>query len=266
MAEQENNQEVTTPEVTTSTTESNERQYTEIEQRAMEQGWVPEDQYQGTGKWRDAEEFLDRGELFTKIDESTRRAKNAEKTVEELRKHLNTVRETEFKKALAQLKAEKAAAVAEGDGAKVVEIDEEIAEAREQYKEAEKAATTNLVDDTPHPQFVAWANRNSWYKSDKAMQIYANTVGQEMVAAGETNPARVLEEIERRVKKEFAHKFVNPNRGKPGAVETGNGKGSVRKDNFQLSEDETKAMKRFVRAGILTEEQYIADIKASRGE
>jgi hypothetical protein len=50
-------------------------EYSDTEKKAMAQGWVPEDQYEGTGKWRSAEEFLDRGELFAKIDEQNRATK-----------------------------------------------------------------------------------------------------------------------------------------------------------------------------------------------
>ena len=68
------------------------------------------------------------------------------------------------------------------------------------------------------------------------------------------------------MKEEFSHKFQNPNRAKPAAVESGSAKGSgQKKDNFQLTDEETRVMNRFVKAGVMTKDEYIAEIKASRG-
>lgn len=239
-------------------------EYTEVEQRAMAQGWVPQDQYEGTQKWRDAEEFLDRGELFAKIDENGRRAKNAERMAEDLKKHLETVRKTEYNKALAALKAEKIAALEESNAAKVVEIDEQIAETKESFRT--EAVSQNQVQNDPNPAFMIWVNRNQWYQNDTAMRLYADETGRKLAAAGETHPSKILEEVERQVKKEFSHKFNNPNRSKAGTVEGGTSKGSTSKEQFQMSDDERRAMKRFVAAGVLTEAEYIKDLKEARGD
>lgn len=242
-----------------------EREYSDVEQKALTQGWVPEDQYEGTGKWRDAEEFLDRGELFQKIDEQNRRIKSAEQTAQALKKHLEQVRKNEYQRALNSLKADKKTALTEGDADKVIEIDEAIANTRAKAAQEEVQAQQANTETVPNPQFLVWVNKNSWYSTDKAMKVYADSVGDELVYGGMNNPAEVLAEVERRVKKEFAHKFNNPNRTKPGTVEGGSNKGTQSKDTFQLNDDERRVMNKFIKAGLMTEKEYIADLKAERG-
>lgn len=241
-------------------------EFSDAEKRALAQGWVPKDQYQGTGKWRDADEFLDRGELFSKIDEQNRRLRSQEMTLTQLKQHYKAVRETEYKRAIQSLRNEKAEAVASGDGARVVEIDDQIDATKAEQARIEAVALAQPVEPSqPHPAFLAWRNRNNWYDNNKAMRIFADNVGQEMAQAGETNPAKILEEVERQTKKEFSHKFTNPNRDKAAPVEGAGGKGSRQGGGaFELTDDERRVMKRFVDAKVLTEKEYIDDIKASR--
>lgn len=243
-------------------------EYSEAEERALSQGWVPKDQFTGNGKWRDAEEFLDRGELFGKIDDLNRRNKNLDTTVKQLSEHYQKVQKTEYDKAIATLRAEKKAALDDGDSSRVVEIDDEIADKREEARTAaDKPVVQPPVDEPPNPQLVAWANRNKWYADNRAMKVYADDVAAEMVyRTGEKNPTKILEEVERRVKKEFPEKFNNPNRDKPGSVEGGTSKGRTNTESFQLSAEETMAMNRFVKVGALTKEQYIKDIKEQRAK
>ena len=264
MAEENTEVNTSNTEVTESTnTQAQAPQYTEAEQRALAQGWVPQDQYQGNGKWRPAEEFLDRGELFAKIDEQNRRLKATESTQVELKRHLERVRKTEYQRALDTLRAEKKSALVDGDAEAVVQIDDRIAELREEQKQAEQQPIVQ-VQEGPNPAFVVWLNRNQWYTQDRAMKVYADNIAEELAIKG-LSPVQLLVEVEKHTRKEFAHKFQNPNRSKPGSVEVGGSKGATKNDNFELSDAEKQVMNKFVRAGVMTKEEYIADIKAERG-
>lgn len=271
MAENQNtevNQEGSEGTEVSSSTESSstEREYSDVERRAMEQGWQPEDQYTGNGKWRSAEEFLDRGELFSKIDELNRRDKVNQATLNEMKRHLKRVRETEYNRALETLKARKEQALEDGDHRRVVEIDDQIANTKNQAgRELAAMDQPVQVPDAPSPQFVAWVNRNNWYQNDRVMRAAADAIGEELVTSGERNPTRIFEEVEKRIKKEFPQKFNNPNRQKPGAVESGTRGNSGSGKGFQLTAEETQVMNKFVKAGLMTKDEYIADIKAQRG-
>jgi hypothetical protein len=253
---------------TQGTQSSNEPQYTDTERQAMAQGWVPKDQFTGTGKWRDAEEFLDRGQLFAKIDEQSREIKATKNVLEEFKKHHRKVAEVEYQRALAQLRQEKKTALLDGDVDRVLAIDDQIdatkTEQTATIQQIERMQTTS-VQDVPNPAFVAWVNRNQWYQNEKAMKAYADTLGAELAQQGMRNPTEILEEVERRTKKEFAHKFNNPNRSKPGAVDSGGTRtGGARADSFTLTAEETQVMNKLVRHGVMTKEEYIAEAKASR--
>jgi hypothetical protein len=247
----------------------NEGNYTEVEQRAMEQGWVPKDQWDGHGKWRSAEEFLDRGELFAKIDEVKRHNKQMEGTVHALKKHLDMVRRTEYNRALATLRAEKKNALAEGDADAVVEIEDRIDQLKASTVQAEMEAQRQaqaMQQPDYDPVVQVWINKNPWYQNDPAMKIYADQIGHQLAASGTMDARQVLLEVERRTKKEFAHKFQNPNRAKAGMVESGGNKGKSKADDFQLTAEETLVMNKFVKAKVMTKEEYIKEIKAARGK
>lgn len=236
-------------------------EFTETENRAREQGWVPKDEWTGEGKWRDAEAFLDRGELFGKIDAQNREIKSTRQALQALQQHYAKVSETEYKRALETLKKEKKEALLENDADGVLEADEKIAALREGVRQApvQQAAPAG-----PHPEFVTWLTKNPWYQSNTVMAAAADQLGRELAAQGKS-PAEVLRDVEREIRKEFAHKFTNPARDKPGAVEGGGSTGSGGKgERVQLSEVEEQVMKKLVGNGVLTKEQYLADIRKQR--
>lgn len=240
---------------------------TPIEEQAHAQGWVPKDEWEGDPEqWRPAKEFLDRGELFKKIDEQNRTIKEFKRTMDEFAQHHKKVRETEYKRALEDLKAEKKKALIDGDADAVVDIDDKIALVREAQLEPAPQQRHSEPDPQNNIIFTAWKNRNGWYESNKAMRAYADRVGNDLGAQGGISPADLLAKVEAEVKKEFADRFKNPNRDKPGNVEGSTNRGGKSKDSFTLTEEQRRVMNRFVKAGALTEEAYIAELKRTQGE
>ena len=76
------------------------------EQQAREQGWRPKEEYEGDPeKWRPAKEFVERGELFGKIDHMGKELKETRKALKMLQEHHSKVKETEYNNALKELKA-----------------------------------------------------------------------------------------------------------------------------------------------------------------
>jgi hypothetical protein len=239
---------------------------TEIEQRASAQGWVPKDEWDGDPEqWRPAKEFLDRGELFKKIEDQNRTIKEFKKTLEQFAKHHADVRKVEFQRALDTLKAQKKEALVEGDADAVVDIDEKISAVKEASKAAEQPIQVPQAPEL-NPVFVAWVEKNNWYENNAAMRAYADRLGNELGAKGQMSPTDLLAHIEREVKKEFAHKFNNPNRERAGAVEGSTNVRGKAKDSFTLSDDERRVMQRFIKTVPgMTEEKYVADLKKIKG-
>lgn len=245
--------------------EQQEKEPTAVEQKAMEQGWVPQEQWEGDpDQWRPAKEFLDRGELFKKIDDQSRTIKEVRKALDEMRKHNARIAEVEYKRALDTLKQQKKDALLEGDADAVIDIDEKIDLVKDAQKEAQATPQSNSDVESFHPAFNAWKERNSWYENNRAMRAFADRIGAEAAASGKS-VTDVLSEVEREVKKEFAEKFVNPNRAKAPGVEGSTNKGGGKKDTFELTPLERQVMHRLVKAGALTEEKYIEDLKKTRG-
>ena len=240
-------------------------EHTPTELKAMESGWVPKQEYSGEEhKWVDAGEFLRRGELFKKIEDQSKQLKDVRNALNEMKKLHGQVREVEYKRALDALKAQKKAALEEGDADAVIAADERIDLVKEQQKQlqSEPAAVTEQ-SGAEHPEFVAWTEQNSWYKTSSPMKAFADALGADLAAAG-NSPSEVLRKVAAEVRKEFPNKFRNPNQDKPGAVESGKG-GRSNTSSFSLSDDERRVMNTFVRQGVMTEKQYIEELKKVRG-
>lgn len=237
----------------------------EVEARAS--GWVPKEEYNGDeNKWVDADEFVRRGPLFKKIDVQNRELKEVKKALDQLKVHHANVKEAAYKEALATLKAQKRDAFVEGDADKIIEIDDKIAETKEEmrrYEQTRAAEVKQAVQEEVHPEFAAWTSRNTWYESSKPMRAFADALGIELRATG-LSPSEVLKRVEAQVKEEFPQKFRNANRDKPGAVE-GTGKGGGKGGSeYQLTSFEREIMERFVRQNVMTKEQYIAELKKQK--
>lgn len=239
---------------------------TEIEQRANQQGWVPQDEWEGDpDQWRPAKEFLDRGELFKKIDEQNRTIKEFKKALEEFGKHHSKVQKVEYERAKADLLKSKKEALEEGDADAVIDIDEKLALVRDAAKNI-PANSVNIPDPAEqNVVFQSWVGRNSWYENNMAMRAYADRVGNDLGAKGGMSPTDLLAAVEKEVKKEFAHKFQNPNRDKAGNVEGSSNRAGGKKDTYVPTAQEERIIAKVVASGAITREKYIEELKKVNG-
>lgn len=253
-----------TPEGNTPAPEDNTPQLTAAEEKAMEQGWVPQDQWEGDPEqWRPAKEFLDRGELFKKIEDQNRTIKEFKRALEDLKGHHAKTRETEYARALVALKEQKQLAIEEGDGAAVIKLDDQIDLVKDEQQRLKAQNNQPTVDDV-NPEFAEWVDKNKWYETNEPMKAYADALGRSLAVKG-LSPSAVLLEVEKQVKLEFPNKFTNPNRNKPGAVEGSSNKGGKGNDSFSLTDEERRVMQRFVRTGVMTEKDYMAELRKIKG-
>jgi hypothetical protein len=253
----------TTPEVKE---EVKAPEYTALEQRAMEQGWRPKDEFNGDEEtFVDAKEFLGRQPLFDKIETSQKEVKQLRKALENFKNHYTKVKETEYNRALAALKSERKSALENGDGDRFELIDAEIKNVEQQVQEVKQAHEAPLVQDTPQEpiEFVHWKNRNGWYDKMQYMRVYADELGTTLHQQG-VKPAEVLKQVEVAVRKKFPDEFVNPRKASAPAVEEGRGSSTASRGNSfkdKLPADARSIMNSLVRSGTMTEEEYIADFK-----
>lgn len=239
---------------------------TPVEQEASAQGWVPKELFTGDEhKWVEAGEFLRRGELFKKIEEVSKTAKHAKQTLEEFKAHYAKVRETEYQNALKTLRADRKNAMAEGDFERVEAIED-----RMEVVKSEAETVKQEIHSSPqteiHPEVAHWVEANPWYNSDSTMRAFADAVAMNLNKEGKTGSA-LLRGIDEKVREAFPAKFKNPNRERPGAVESSATKAKTVSptDSFELTAQEKRIMETFVRDGVMTKEEYIADLKKVKG-
>ena len=234
------------------------------EQQAREQGWKPKEEYEGDpDKWRPAKEFVERGELFGKIDSMGKELKETRKALKLLQEHHSKVKETEYNNALKELKALQKKHLEEGNSDGYLETTELLTDLKAEQKAREVAAQVN--PQQPDPRFVSWTQQNQWYVKDQEMRDFADTVGMGYAQRNPgIDPEEVLEFVEKQVKSRFRDKFQNPNRNKPSSVE-GASTPAANKSSFEMSDEERKVMNTFVRNGIMSKDEYIAELKKMKG-
>lgn len=242
-----------------------------IEKRALEMGWRPKEEFDGDEEdFIDATEFVRRKPLFEKIDSVGKELRETRKALKALQEHHARVKEAEFKHALEQLRKEKKDALENGDADRLIEIDEQIADAKVRQVQEEKELRQEAA--APHPNFISWVQKNTWYKEDAELKVLADQVGAAYAVANpDVAPDKVLDYVEKRIKRLYPDKFRNPNKDRPTAVEVRTSTPAIKSkedddSNYPLTDDERKVMMSFVRQGIMTKSDYIKDLKRVKGE
>lgn len=240
-----------------------------VEDHAREGGWMPREDWVEQGKdptqWRSAELFIELGPLYERIDSLKRENKENKKVLNEFKQFHEKVRETEYKRALEQLKVKKVEALQEGDANSVVDIDEKIAKVTAE-EAAAKVKEVQVQSQEIHPDFANWVTKNTWYGSDVEMREFADSIGQAYAKSGRTtDPLDVLKYVEKKVRQTYPDKFRNPNKDKVSNVEGGDAPTKKTKViDIEMNEEEERAMKKFVKSGLMTEAKYKEQLKQVR--
>jgi len=237
-----------------------------FEAKAREMGWRPKEDFVGDeADFIDAKEYVRRKPLFDKIEYQSKQLKDLRRSVDEFKQHFNKVRETEYKRALDALKAERSTAVREGDGEKFEAIDTQIKAVEAEVQEIrESHATAPQQTGEDAQEFQTWKRANGWYQKDSEMTEFADALGVSLHRKG-LSPNEVLQQVEARVKKAFPEKFTNPNKTKAPDVESSKGgKNTASIGDIELTATERKIMLDFERQGIMSRKEYIDSLKTVR--
>lgn len=244
-----------------------EKEYSEVEKKAMERGWNPD--YDGPeDEFVDAKEFLGRQPLYDAIHESNRRVKKLEEQLTTLKDWHDKTEKTAYEKALKELKQAKNDAIKAEDALAAIQIDERI---RETEKQAPKPVDTG-ADKTAHNKevFDKFLTENPWYNEDVQLKRYATGVG---FSIEQEHPdwdiADILKEVTKEVKERFPDKFSRRSTTKVVKTNSTTTSGAPKKDGLMkyedLDENGKKIYNKLVKTGVLTHEQYMKDYKAHRG-
>ena len=240
-------------------------QLSDVEQQALEQGWRPQEEWEGDpDKWRPAKEFVERGELFGKIDHMGRELKETKKALRMLQDHHTKVKETEFQRAVQELKALQKQHLESGDSDGYLETTELLTDLKAEQKARQVMEQT--APKGPDPRFLSWVDTNKWYAQDPEMREFADGIGLKHARDNpDKDPSEVLTYVVAQVKRAFPDSFKNQNRERPSPVEGSTTRRAVKSDSFALTDDEKRVMNTFVRQGVMTKDEYISEIKRMRG-
>lgn len=196
-------------------------------------GWRPKDEFHGPeDKWRTAEDFLEEGKRingFLRKDLDKLRAQLAEKdsriaeiqqTVAEFARFHEETEARSYQRALKELKAARAEALRENDGATVVEIEGQI-ESLEEARAAAKPPVAKPAQQTPGPDpiWTGWLAENSWFQENPKARAVANGYSELLRAEAPDLVGRAfLDEVKLRVQTDFPELFSNGNRARAAAV------------------------------------------------
>lgn len=237
-------------------------EYSEEEQSAMAKGWKP-DGVEGKPNIS-AGEFLRRESLFDRIHKLERMVENSNSTIDEMAAQHKKLAELERTKLMDELKAQKKTALAEEDYDAVIDLDERLAEVRSEEVED----TSNDVGDYVNPAFNDWAARNTWYNQDTNPAIYQEATALGYAYAQQTGKdgAEVYDYVERTMKTLHPELGGSAPKNKPNAVEgaatpTPRKKaGPARKTKKDLTDVQRRVMDRYVKTGVMSEQEYIDEL------
>jgi len=227
------------------------------------QGWTDQDDYKGeNGSWKSAKEFLEYGRNHNRIlkqnnDKLLSQVSDLQKTMGELVADTQSQKDKAVEKAIKNLKAERAEAINDSDGEKVNLIDDQIDELKQAPPPPPPppppAKQTNVV-------FEGWLQNNAWYKNDPDLAIEADYMAQNYINSNQgLAPEKVYEAVTQRIKREFPHKFENPNKQEPGQVAQGTHSPTTKGKGFNdLPPDAKAACNKFIKSiPGFTKEKYL---------
>lgn len=198
-----------TPEVTLS----------EAEQKAMSQGWKPKEEFQGDkSEWRDAQTWLDRGELFGKIEDLKKSIKTLKDQNKTLADFTKVVEEKTRERTINELKSAQKKAVEEGDIEAVEKITNQMIDVKNSPTKAPDLNTQADEDKQIADEFVS---RNQWFLNDKDMAAKAIALENAERSINPNLPTKErLERVEQQIKSLYPNKFENSLQSKSSPVVT----------------------------------------------
>lgn len=251
--------------------EGNVGQPSESEVEASTFGWVPKEQFHGNpDEWKDADTFLKRGKEingFLRNDlEKIKRAHAAEvaelrQTMTEFQKYHDETEARAYIRAFNDLKKAKIEAIEQGDGARVIDLEDQITSLKELQKDKPAAQPKNDVKFTPQ-ELNEWRTNNNWYGKDQELSELTDDFAE---LTAKKNPELkgidFLNAVTKKVKAVRPDAFENPNRNNATVSGSGGARPSDKKGKTysDLPAEAKAACDKFVKQGMLTKEKYVSE-------
>jgi len=200
-------------------------QFTEVEQKALDMGWIPQDQFKGDPeKWVDADKYVERSEQFIPFIKAENRKLKSEldslkgdlgslksllgtttETLEALKKENSEINKLRTEQVRKQLVSELAEARREND----VEKEEELRDQLDEVKAAQKTSSeapvvkqttqSTEIDPAVKAAWSDWVNENSWWNTNRGMRALSVDIANELAREGKITTDMLPEDRFRKV-------------------------------------------------------------------
>jgi len=214
--------------------------FTELEQKAHDDGWRPESDFNGKeGNWKTAKEFINDGKFITQINSLKQQIDHNKSDFDTRMENANKLHDARILSEIKQLKKEQRADVSTADEAGFDEKQAQIEELQSQVVEEKPKTKT---EETKDPTIAAWENKNPWIKDpdDERMEvaqgIFKNYLNKNPTATNE----QALAHIDTRIAKLYPSEKINPRREQVNTTEN-NGKPARRTNKTLTMSDLTPA-------------------------
>lgn len=189
---------------------------------AKRMGWTPKDEFRGDPeKWRPASEFVERGRNMLPIVQATVKKQANEiaelkASMKQMGEYFTKAEQRSYEKAMADLKAQRAQAIKDGDGEAFAQVDDAI----DGLKKDMEAKAPPKAESSEDPVYEEWADENKRWLADEELEEFATFKANSLRKNGEKATGRkFLDLVTDAVKKRFPEKFENPRRQAAPAVE-----------------------------------------------
>jgi len=169
------------------------------EKRARTLHWAPLEEWRGDPEdWVPAKEFVQRQKLYDRIDSLKDAIRSQKREFEEdfkvVSKTVLEMSEQAYKKALGELKAQRALAVEDRNVEAVEALDDQIQDTNEKLKTAEQNSknTPRRQQQEESPDFKDWKQNNKWFDDNTEMRDDAIAIG---VGYAAKNPNKTEKEV-----------------------------------------------------------------------
>lgn len=239
----------------------------EVEVRAMEQGWVDEAAYKAQfgddppKKWRDAEDFEERGGFFKQLRSQKTEITQLGAEVSGLKQNLTNVKisfkaaeEATYARGRKSMIDERNALIADGDMDKADKLDDDI-EKLSVAQHKPDPASPDVADSEEVAIQEEWAGDNDWFAKDTELHDFAMSHADVLVRNNPKNlrGREFLDELTKAVKRQYPEKFkITPTRT---PAEVGDPKPSPTSSSVitraDLPDEYKTAYDQYVKAGIM---------------
>ena len=230
---------------------------------AKSMGWVDEDKFRGDkDRWVGADKFVERGlndlpVLRERLRSQSKKINDMETDISSFKTYHEETLSREYQRASRDLSAKQLATVEEGDTDAYQQLEK-------QKHDLAMAHARNRPPQVPagdNPLYKDWKEKTDWFEKKDGMTAYANSESEKVA---KDHPEYIgkqefLEEVDRRVKKEFPDYFDNPRRKSLNSVESGGrqARSTGSHSYSELPADAKAACDKFVRRGQITRKQYL---------